>query len=142
MARREYYSQPKCAHEGCAERAIYVFTSRREQTEHYRRQQTHPWRCTRHRAPEEVMSAENHERTQTLVSYETDFGYGRKMHQFWATPENVEAKKGGNGICSGPGFKALAEDFPPGTRITITARVELPASGQKERNTEGDDGER
>lgn len=126
MARRVYYSQPQCAHEGCPMRALYEFTSRREQSEHYRRQQEHPWRCTRHRAPEEVLSAENAERTQTLVSYETDFGMGRRAHRFWATPENAEAKKSGNGICHGPGFKALAEDFPPGTRIIITARVELP----------------
>lgn len=31
------------------------------------------------------------------------------------------------GFTYGPGFKAYASDFPPGTKLIVTARIELPA---------------
>jgi len=34
---------------------------------------------------------------------------------------------GNFGFVSGPGFKAYAKDFPPGARLIITARIELPS---------------
>lgn len=42
--------------------------------------------------------------------------------RFWGPPGDV----GTQGIAVGPGFQALADDFPPGTRLVVTARVELP----------------
>lgn len=32
----------------------------------------------------------------------------------------------GSGFTHGTGYKAYADDFPPGTRLIITARIELP----------------
>ena len=31
------------------------------------------------------------------------------------------------GFTYGPGFKAYASDFPPGTKLIVTARIELPS---------------
>lgn len=33
---------------------------------------------------------------------------------------------GSKGLVYGDGYKALADDFPPGTRLIVTARIELP----------------
>jgi len=44
----------------------------------------------------------------------------------WVAPEGVAAGK--SGFVSGPGFNAHANDFPEGTRLTLTVSVELPAA--------------
>jgi hypothetical protein len=117
MARREYTYSPQCAHEGCTERAHYYFTTRREQQETVREVNQRGWRCARHQQPDEVLSAENPVRETVLVSYQES--YGRFFRQ-------EGAETGGNGFAYGAGFKVFAKDFPPGTRLVVTARVELP----------------
>jgi hypothetical protein len=82
-----------------------------------------PWRCARHSRADEVLSADDPGRETVLASYETDFGYGGKVHRFF-TPEGNTT--GGSGFIYGPGFRAFADDFPAGTRLIVTARVELP----------------
>ncbi|MYX33435.1 MULTISPECIES: hypothetical protein [unclassified Streptomyces] len=42
--------------------------------------------------------------------------------RFWSEP----GETGTQGVASGPGFVALADDFPPGARLTVTARVDAP----------------
>lgn len=118
MARREYSHSPQCVHDGCPERANYYFETQSE-----RRQQVASlearggWRCVRHTRPEEVLSINQTVRETVLESYE--LSHGRYFR-----PEHTEA--GGSGFQHGPGFKAYANDFPPGTRLIVTARVELP----------------
>jgi hypothetical protein len=119
MPRREYFLRLACAHEGCAERSYYVFDRREDQ----RRQERHlrkvgGWRCVRHTNPDAVLSDDNKAREQVLVSYATDHG------KFWRL-EGTE--KSGGGFEYGPGFKAFAKDFPVGTRLVVTAHVELPS---------------
>jgi hypothetical protein len=131
--RREYYSSPQCAHDGCTERAHCVFATRKEQREAWQRQQEAPWRCARHRRPTEVLSADapvcEHalvlvERTYESRNWQTGEVEAKPLGLFWA-PEGSE--KGGSGFTYGPGFRAFAEDFPAGTRLVVTARIELPA---------------
>lgn len=118
MTRRGYSYSPQCVHEGCAERAHYHFDTRREEHETITSLRSRGgWRCVRHTRPDEVLSAEAPAREAVLVSRQESYG------RFFA-PEGQD--KGGNGFLHGPGFKAYAEDFPPGTRIVVTARVELP----------------
>lgn len=126
MARREYSFSPQCVHDGCSERAHYVFTTRRDQTQTMADvRKRGGWRCTRHSQPDAVLTVHNPDRETVLVSYETDFGYGGKTHRFFA-PQGQE--KGGSGFVHGPGFKVFAEDFPAGTRLIVTARIETAAN--------------
>lgn len=120
MARREYYYSPPCEHEGCRERASYVCATRREQQEAMQSvKRRGGWRCVRHTAPDEVLSAENPYRETVLVSYEESYGrFFRREGQ----------EKGGSGFQHGPGFKIYADDFPAGTRLIVTARVVTPVS--------------
>lgn len=117
MARRVYYNSPPCAHEGCPERAHFEYTSRREQQDHGKSLQQRPWRCVRHSRPDAVLSPESPVRETVLVSHEETYGL------FWRAEGR---EKGGSGFVYGDGFKAFAKDFPAGTRLTITARVEVP----------------
>jgi hypothetical protein len=47
------------------------------------------------------------------------------LGHYWG-PAN--GRTGRDGQVSGPGFRVDAKDFPPGTRLTVTARLELPDS--------------
>lgn len=75
-----------------------------------------------------MLSADNPRRETVLISHEETYGL------FWRA-EGQE--KGGNGFVFGNGFKAFAKDFPAGTRLTVTARVELPLASDEEGRTDG-----
>jgi hypothetical protein len=123
MSRRRTYTRT-CTHTGCTERSHIEYTARRDLDG-----VSPGWKCYRHDKPNEVLSADNSVTTAFLALYP---GY-RDGHRredppvlvghFWG-PE--DAGKGHAGIVSGPGFRAVAADFPPGTRLIVTARVELP----------------
>jgi hypothetical protein len=144
MARREYTFTKRCTHEGgCPEAGFYAYDTRREQGEAMVRYRKEGWLCSRHSRPDEVLSIESPVVEAVLESYETDFGTDPssrtyKRHRFWTTPERVAEKKGGNGFSYGPGFKAFAKDFPVGTRLTVTARVELPPASRDSQAPNGD----
>jgi hypothetical protein len=124
MARREYYHRPQCAHEGCAERALYVFGTRREQSETVESlRRRGGWRCVRHTKPDDVLATDAPARETTLVSYEKDYGQLTGVKRFWRRQGTDES---GNGFVYGPGFKAFAGDFPAGTRLVVSARIEPP----------------
>jgi len=110
MSRREYTIRLQCTHEGCTERSFTTASTRREETEIRQHYAKSPYRCTRHTAPDEVLSLDNLERTTVLVSNEKSYG------KFWDR----------QGFVYGPGFQAYASDFPEGTRLIISARIELP----------------
>lgn len=116
MARREYTHSPECVYEGCTERANYYFSRRDEQQREIKRLRDRGgWRCVRHTRPDEVLSAQVPAREVVLESYEETYG------RFWRR----EGGEGGSGFQYGPGFKAYAEDFPVGTRLIVSARVEV-----------------
>jgi hypothetical protein len=126
MPRRRTYTRP-CAHSGCPERSFIEYTARRDLDG-----VSPTWKCSRHAKPNEVLSADNPETTAVWTLHPSYIdGYLRSdppklVGYFWG-PEGAE--KGHSGGAVGPGFIAYAKDFPPGTRLVVTARVELPAEG-------------
>lgn len=117
MSRRRWPLRAPCRHPGCGERSNFEFDSKRDLDGYIKH---HPqWACVRHTDAEEVLSAGNRQRTAVLVA--TDVGIQGWL--FWV-PEGQT--RGGSGFSFGPGYKAFAQDFPAGTRLIITARVELP----------------
>lgn len=109
MARREYFSRFQCQHPGCTEFAHFVANTRAEQNETLKRN-SGKWRCVRHTHEDEVLSAENPKRITEQAVRQEDYG------RYW----------GSSGFVYGPGFKAFAKDFPPGTILRVTAEVILP----------------
>lgn len=121
MARHTH--RPKCADQSCTDHALFEFTSRRDYDNHVRSTRDRPWRCTRHTRPDEVLSATNDQRIVTLIAEHNTGQTSGAM--FW---REEGAERLGSGFTYGPGFKAYASDFPVGTRLVITARVEVPAT--------------
>ncbi|MFJ3043654.1 hypothetical protein [Streptomyces tendae] len=122
--RRRTYTRP-CTTAGCRETSQIEYTARRDIEG-----VSKTWTCRKHDKPNETLSSENPQTTAVLVLHQHYMdGYmpgdpPRLIGQFWG-PEDAE--KGSHGIVSGPGFWAEAKGFPPGTRLTVTARIELPA---------------
>jgi hypothetical protein len=73
------------------------------------------WFCVRHTNSDEVLSPANRVRT---IEWENLDGPGEK--RYWGVD------RPGSGFMSGPGFKAYADDFPPGTKVRVTAELILP----------------
>lgn len=127
MSRREYPLRFQCKHPGCAESVTYRYSTRRDLSEsfelrHYGNGKG--WLCLRHSDPDRVLSADNPATHFEVVSDERP--HGRYF--------------GHNGIVTGPGFLAYADDLPAGTRLIITARIELPYSKVEESNSRNDNG--
>lgn len=112
-----------CAEPGCQEWSFTEADTRAEERETRQRYAKNPYRCFRHRKPNEVLSVDNPETTKTLV-VEEKFTTDR-----WGTKQLLGLYFGHMGVESGPGFRAFAKDFPPGTKLIVTARIELPDVG-------------
>lgn len=128
MAR--YSGRFECAEEGCREVSWREFDRRSEQAEAYRTQAKHPWKCSRHREPEKNLRPENPETSYVLVASKLPFESRTNPEKKWLdglfwVPE--DGRRSGSGYEYGPGFNAYAEDFPEGTKLIVTARVEVPA---------------
>lgn len=117
MGRRPISEVVRCAADGCRETAYYEHATQREAAESRAWRAKHPYRCLRHTRPDEVLSEDIAERVGTLTVVEEKHG------RYW----RGEGDKFGSGSASGPGFKAFAKDFPPGTRLIVTARIEMPS---------------
>lgn len=114
MARRTYTLLLRCPAKGCTSRpTFYEYTNRRDYMDGVRRYRGGTTPCTRHLRPDEVLSADAPERTATFVAKD---GYWHDT--------NTERRVSTSGF--GPGFKAYAQDFPEGSRLTVTAIIELP----------------
>lgn len=112
MSRRDWPLMFTCGHPGCRETAIYRYATRRDLVESF--EQKHysngRWRCIRHSRPNEVLGNGNSETRYELV-----------------VEQRLHGKFFGNfGFISGPGFKAFADDFPPGTKVIVSARLVMP----------------
>lgn len=123
MSKRGVSHRAVCAHEGCGESAWYEFDTQREYREWIDRNRQRPWKCTRHFKPAEVLSKDAPERTEVLVSTNINSPTGRPLGLFWVPEGGVS----GSGFTHGPGFKAYTSDFPEGTRLIVTARIEVPS---------------
>lgn len=111
MTRRKSTRIVRCPVEGCKEYALHEYDSQRDARQHAIDLQARPWRCTRHRNPDEVLTPENRERVITLT----------------VVPRGDKGDKTFEGAHSsfvyGPGFKAFATDWPLGTQIVIAVRA-------------------
>lgn len=125
MSRRRTYTRT-CTTTGCSETSHIEYTARRDLDGI-----SPTWKCYRHSKPNEILSADNPETSVVLALHPLyRDGYYRQdppqlVGYFWG-PEGAE--KGHDGIVSGPGFRAVAADYPPGTRLVVTARIELPVT--------------
>jgi hypothetical protein len=120
MSRRVYTINLQCAEPGCREWSFAEAETIREEREIRARYAKNPYRCFRHTKTNEVLSADNPETTKTLVVEEkfyTDYRGNEKLLGLYF---------GHSGIEHGPGFRAIAKDFPPGTKLIVTARIEMP----------------
>ena len=108
---REHRSRFGCGHPGCQEIGHYTSSTRAEQAKLYRDYGAGRWRCVRHTRPEEVLSIERPRIRHEMTSRQESYG------RYW----------GHSGFVFGPGFKAYAADFPPGTVIAVTAEIILPS---------------
>lgn len=114
MSKRSYPLRFECKHAGCKESTTYRFDTLRDlrgsfELKHYGKD---GWLCIRHQRPDEVLSSDNPQIVTELINEEHE--HGRFL--------------GNRRFVYGPGFKAFAQDFPPGTRLLITARVEFPSA--------------
>jgi hypothetical protein len=124
MARRVHTAYRQCAADGCRDTAIHEYQTLREKAESDKHYAQYPYKCTRHIKPDQVLSLVNAERTAVLEA-----GKSKRWPDLPGLYWNSDEARSGSGFVYGPGFKAYADDFPPGTRLVITARIELPGSG-------------
>lgn len=111
-----------CSEDDCHEFEHFSYPNKTEVREARQRWAKKPYRCVRHLSPNTVLSPENLTRTHVLTAFE-----GARESRRWEHVWRVdEAASSGSGYERGPGFQAFAKDFPPGTRLIVTARVELP----------------
>lgn len=121
--RRRTYTRP-CSTAGCRETSQIEYTARRDLEG-----VSKTWTCRHHARPNETLSPTNRETTAVLALHPCYIDSSRTadpprlVGHFWG-PE--DAAKGHHGIVSGPGFWAEAKNFPPGTRLIVTARIQLP----------------
>jgi len=124
--RRRTYVR-RCSTTGCRETSQIEYTARRDI------EGVNPtWTCRKHDKPNEYLSTTNLEQTAVLElhpKYRTNMDRQEVLLGNYWGPEG-EPDKAHHGIVSGPGFWADAKNFPAGTRLTVTARAELPTDGQ------------
>lgn len=120
MAQREYRSVFTCAETGCREAQYLVHDLRADQAAADRRQREKPFKCSRHAKPEQNLRPDNQSTQFVYVVTRKPTGL------YWVTEGNVS----GSGYSFGPGFNAHADDFPEGTRLIVSAQIEVPAAAE------------
>jgi hypothetical protein len=117
---RKYTLVANCGAEGCRESAFYGYSTQKEYGADYMKYVfRREWRCVRHANPEKYLTPENMGTEVVLTATPGDGSIAD--HMFWHDGSRL-----GSGYTYGPGFNAHARNFPPGTRLVITARIELP----------------
>lgn len=122
--RRPYTITLRCAENGCRDHQTYEYETRADEAAGRKRQQEHPYRCTRHARPERVLRPDNRTRQIVLVASKLPYSGssgGFLPGLFWIAENELRS-----GFTYGPGFNAHADDFPEGTRLVVTAQIELP----------------
>jgi hypothetical protein len=112
-----------CPGEGCPESTFYNVSTLEDRRRVAANQKRSPWKCKRHRNPEQLLTPTNTERTHVLIADRSKRFPDLTDSLFW---REESADDVGSSYMFGPGFSAVADDFPKGARIVITARVELP----------------
>lgn len=106
----------------CTEVTFYAVSTLADRKRIHAGQRERPWKCSRHRNPEQLLTPTNTEVSHVLIADRSKrFDLPDKL--FW---REESADDVGSGYMFGPGFSSHADDFPEGARIVITVRVELP----------------
>jgi hypothetical protein len=113
----------------CNESTFYSVSTLADRKRIHANQKRSPWKCSRHRNPEQLLTPTNTKRTHVLIADRSKRFPDLTDSLFW---REESADDVGSGYMFGPGFSAVADDFPEGARIVITARVELPADTTEE----------
>jgi hypothetical protein len=82
----------------------------------------HPWRCLRHSKTGVTMSPTERVHIFEAEARKSD-RYPKLDQLFWDNH---------SGFAHGPGFRAWANDFPPGTTLRVTAEIILPEGKHRE----------
>lgn len=106
----------------CTESTFYAVSTLADRKRIAADQRERPWKCKRHHNPEQLLTPTNTERTHILYA-EKSKRFPDLTGLFW---REESADDVGSGYMFGPGFSAVADDFPEGTRIVITVRAEIP----------------
>jgi hypothetical protein len=125
VARRGGTARFRCAESGCTEAAFYDYSSRADYARLHREQVERPWKCTRHRNPEQVLTPTNTTRTVVLTA-EKSKRFPDLTKLFWREGDDADV---GSGYTFGPGFRAHADDFPEGSRLIITITADVAKEG-------------
>jgi hypothetical protein len=79
-------------------------------------------KCVRH-LDENVLGIGKRELSSVFVASKVRYNEERFLDGlFWIK----EGETSGSGFIFGAGFRAFADDFPEGTRLEVTAKVEVP----------------
>lgn len=138
MPRGRHRLSIRCAGQPCGETRDREFPTVAEYYQAVREQKADPWKCARHAKPDEWLRPGNEATAITLVARRVphrvrdrstpegwrDDGYLPGLY-WWAEG----AERATSGYVSGPGFTALAREFPEGTRLVIEARILGPETG-------------
>jgi hypothetical protein len=141
MASRERTTGISCGEGGCREVSWRSYTSQKAYGEIMRAQAAKPWKCSRHEHPERNLRPGNTTTSYVVVATRLPFRLARGSEPEWLPglfwcPEG--GPQTGSGYAFGPGFNAHASDVPEGTRLIVTAVIELPpVTGE-----DGTDGDR
>lgn len=127
MAKRIYSSRGKCAESGCSEWFYYDYELKRDKIAADKRRNERPWRCVRHSQKDTVLSPLN-----TKIVTELVCGKSKKY------PDLDGLFFGESGFVFGKGWKAFANDFPPGTKIVETVEVILPSKRTENADSKGE----
>jgi hypothetical protein len=129
MTKREWMLPFRCSHEGCSEKTMFRYDTKRDLERSYEQKNysNGRWKCLRHSDLSRVLSLDNRETHATVVVEQKEHG------KYF----------GSSGLVSGPGFLAFAADLPVGTQLIVTARIELPPAPERPlvRCAAGRDGE-
>lgn len=125
MARRGGTARFRCTEPDCTEVAFYEYTSNADYGRLSREQKARPWQCSRHRNPEQLITPDQRVRTVVLIADKSK-RFPDPTTLFWRRDGDADV---GSGFLFGPGFKAHADDFPEGSRITITITADVASEG-------------
>jgi hypothetical protein len=128
MPRREYRLTFHCAGDGCGESVTRVCDTRAEEADANRRNRERPWKCDRHADPARNLRPGNERARQVLIATRIPVAARPGEPEWWLPGLYWCTADGGHGrgVVRGPGFNAHAADFPEGTRLVVTARIEMP----------------
>lgn len=116
MARRGGVIQFRCKHEGCTESCLISYDTQAERREIAGRLYYRNYLCIRHANPEKLLTPESGAVQSVVVCEQREYG------RFWV----AEGSGSANGFSHSSAHNAYAKDFPPGTRLVVTAYTITP----------------